>query len=188
MRVRQTPLNLELTLRKDTANTKEIRGLINLRLIDSAGMEWRSNIASVGEEMVYSFQPNYFAQSKRLTLKADGLYMYNKGKKIVIDTQKRIVLEAPDSRLRLDSPNPALQQDGKDFWILAVTAENLDSIDSQNQGYNLLSETFEDGAGTKHQLVDVGDGYVQYSGAYGRKQNDPILADATPEVSATANL
>ncbi|QGG57763.1 DUF4179 domain-containing protein [Paenibacillus sp. FSL W8-1187] len=149
---RQTPLQLELKLRKDPANTMEIQGLLNLRLTDESGREWRSTGGFLGDEPVLFFKNGYFQKPKRLTLQADGFYLFAKGQQIVVDTEKRIMLEAPDDRLSMTAPDTSLLQGQLDVSnVLAFRLTGLDERDSLYAYSLLVSSTFTDGSGTKRE-------------------------------------
>ncbi|MGN7454927.1 DUF4179 domain-containing protein [Paenibacillus pasadenensis] len=150
---RQTPLQLELKLRKDPANTMEIRDLLNLRLTDEAGREWRSTMGFLGDEPVMLFQNGYFQKPKRLTLRADGFVMFAKGQQIVVDAERRIVLEAPDDRVSLVSPDTTIQRGQVELSnLLAFRLSGLDERESK-YGYDLVSASFTDGMGRQRQTV-----------------------------------
>ncbi|QJC53480.1 DUF4179 domain-containing protein [Paenibacillus albicereus] len=150
---RQTPLQLELRLHKDSANTMDIRNLLNLRLTDESGREWRSTGGFLGDEPVLFYQNGYFQKPKSLTLRADGFVMFAKGQKIVVDSEKRLVLKAPDDRLSLTAPETSLHHGQLDVSnVLAFRLSGLDERESK-YGYNLVSSTFTDGSGKKWEEV-----------------------------------
>lgn len=153
VRARQTPLQMEITLRKDPANTKEIKGFLHLRLIDGSGKEWINNTGFQGTEfMTLAFQNSYFDSPGRLTLRADGFYMFDKGQKVAVDTEKNQVLKAPDSRLRMGGSSSHSQHNQSDYQVMALELTALDTNDLHYIGYNMLSKTFTDGQGVVHRL------------------------------------
>ncbi|SDT11861.1 protein of unknown function [Paenibacillaceae bacterium GAS479] len=155
VRARQSPLIMELIVRKDKANTKEIPGFVNLRLQDDSGRSWLSGITFTGDEMSLFFKNGYFQKPKRLTLLADGLFMFEKDQKVVVDLEKNIMLEASDDRLSLGTVDPRFQTDGDDFSTFAITLTGLDEIDQLRRGINILSNDFTDANGTVHALAEV---------------------------------
>ncbi|SIR52670.1 protein of unknown function [Paenibacillus sp. RU4T] len=153
VRARQTPLQMEITLRKDSANTKEIKGFLNLRLIDGTGKQWIDNTGFLGNEiMSLAFQNSYFDSPGKLTLLADGFYMFDKGQKVVVDTEKKQVLQAPDSRLKIGGSS-SIQDNRSDYQVMALELTALDPNDRHYIGYNMLSNTFTDGQGAVHKIA-----------------------------------
>ncbi|MCM3749199.1 DUF4179 domain-containing protein [Paenibacillus pasadenensis] len=159
VRARQTPLQMELIVRKDKSNTKQIKGLINLRLQDETGRDWRSAIGLTGDEMSLFFQNGYFQTPKQLTLLADGFFMFDKGQKVVLDLDQGVVLEAPDERLLLDSIDPFYKREGSGSANLAVSLTNLDEVEQLWAAYNIFSNEFTDAAGNTHSFA-VADGDI----------------------------
>lgn len=163
VRARQTPLQLELIVRKDKSNTKQIKGLINLRLRDETGRDWRSVIGLTGDEMNLFFQNGYFQTPKQLTLLADGFFMFDKGQKVVLDLDQGVLLEAPDERLRLDSIDPFYKREGRGSANLAVSLTELDKVEQIWGSYNIFSNEFTDAAGNTHSFAVVNGDISSYT-------------------------
>ncbi|OXM13873.1 DUF4179 domain-containing protein [Paenibacillus herberti] len=183
VRARQSPLILELIVRKDKTNTKEIPGFVNLRLQDDSGRSWSSGITFIGDEMSLFFKNGYFQKPKRLTLLADGLFMFQKGQKVVVDLEKNIMLEAPDDRLSLGTVDPRFQRDGDDFRTFAITLTGLDEIDQLRRGGNILSYNFIDANGAVHPRAEVNGTFTT---SLSRQDNEtsmyyPILRKKYPQ-------
>ncbi|MEK5037406.1 DUF4179 domain-containing protein [Sporosarcina sp. FSL K6-3457] len=97
-----SPIKVSVHIRVDPANTKEILGYEDFRLVDGKGETWSAitnglTASGIDEyERVYYLQSNYFEQAKGLTLMFNKLQAIDKDEAyVVIDTDKGIILEQP---------------------------------------------------------------------------------------------
>lgn len=98
-----TPLQVSVTFKGDSDNTKRLNDFIDLELVDDRGRSYRTNsgMGDLDTEIVRHFQSSYFQKPKSLTLRAKGLLMSERGMKVVVDTQQEKLIAAPDDRLKL---------------------------------------------------------------------------------------
>ncbi|REK74134.1 DUF4179 domain-containing protein [Paenibacillus paeoniae] len=102
-KVRITPLQVTVDFKEDPLNTKELIDLIDVRLIDDKGRSYTSStgMGSLENSMRKYYQLNSFQKIKSLTLVATGVFMNDRNMKVVIDTEKKQLISAPDERLSL---------------------------------------------------------------------------------------
>jgi len=150
--VRVSPLQMALKVRYAPENSNQVTGFMGMTIKDERGKEWSWGSAyHLSEhEVSYHFNSQYFKRPKKLMLKADGIYLVPKGKKIIINTEEKVIITAPDSRLSLvDVTNK------KDHQLLEFVIRDLDETDKKVMSFNLLSQVFTDGLGNTHKLAEV---------------------------------
>jgi hypothetical protein len=145
------PTQTEVTIQFDPVNTKRIFDFDQLRLVDEKGQTfafWGNGVPSRpdGENrVVYNLESYYFAEPQKLYLKADGIRALEKENlQVIIDAKKGTLIQAPDSRLRLE----ALRQNGNvvgmDF-LLAVEQQD------ENRFISFMHE-LKDDRGNEYEL------------------------------------
>lgn len=98
-----TPLQVTIEFASDPTNSKRINEFIDLQLVDERGVSYKSitGFGKMDEGMMKHFQLSAFDQPMRLTLKANGVLLSDRGMKLVIDTEKKQIVSAPDENLHL---------------------------------------------------------------------------------------
>ncbi|WP_270167448.1 DUF4179 domain-containing protein [Paenibacillus sp. SYP-B4298] len=158
------PLRILLKLRFPEENSHIVHGFIKLRLVDDQGNELVSSMASGGDVREYYFQSSYFMASNSLTLRAEGLYYTDKQMSpLVIDTEKGLLLQAPDNRIHLDTV-----EEREDHTELVFKLSGLDETDQMWSYGDALADEFTDASG---EVFDESDqGFSWASGGTGQPQ------------------
>ncbi|MCQ6562213.1 DUF4179 domain-containing protein [Paenibacillus mendelii] len=147
-----SPLQLEVVVRDDPANSSRVKGFIRMVIEDERGESWRwTNSYGLPEGgRVYHFESNYFNRPKQLMIKADGIFTVAKESKLIVDTEKKKIIEAPDGRVILEAV------EGKeDHQLLTFSIGQLDEVELINASYNLVGSKFTDGTGKQHELASI---------------------------------
>lgn len=98
-------------------------------------------------DMTYFFNSNLLDEPDSLILKADGLFAVDPDKmKVVVDTEQRSVLSAPDDNIKFGS-----YTDSTEGHTLTLVYEESNE---EYRGNVNISNTFIDGEGNKHELDD----------------------------------
>jgi len=149
---RVSPLQMALKVRYAPENSKRVTGFMGMTIKDERGEEWSwgSSYHLSEHEVSYNFNSHYFKRPKKLLLKADGIYLFPKDEKVVIDTEKKSIITAPDSRLSLVQVT-----NKKDHQLLEFLLSDLDEMDKRNMTSDLLGQVFTDGLGNMHKLAEV---------------------------------
>jgi len=149
---RVSPLQMTLKVRYAPENSNKVTGFMGMTIKDERGKEWSWGSAYYlsEHEVSYRFNSQYFKRPKKLMLKADGVYLVPKREKVVVDTEKKTIIKAPDSRLSL-----AQVSNKKDHQLLEFLLRDLDEKDKKVMSFNLLSQVFTDGLGKTHKLAEV---------------------------------
>ncbi|MHA6482095.1 DUF4179 domain-containing protein [Paenibacillus sp. strain BS8-2] len=100
-----TPLQVSVNFKTDPNHAKRMNGFVELELVDERGRVYKesSGMGDLNGEFVRHFQSSSIDKPKSLTLRAKGLLVSERGLEVVIDTEKEILLNAPDDRLQLIS-------------------------------------------------------------------------------------
>lgn len=156
-----TPLQVKLTVVSDPSNEKRSNNFINIALVDEKGRRYTSKggFGELDTEMTYYFQSSYFEQPEELTLVAEGLYLSERYKTFVINTETGETIAAPDQRIALDSTEQTA--DGID---LRIGMSNLDKTDAM-LGYTLFEHkgTFKDAGGKTYPILDRSGVQIEWS-------------------------
>jgi hypothetical protein len=156
-----TPLQVKVTLVSDPSNEKRSNSLINMALVDEKGRRYTSKggFGELDTELTFHFHSSYFKQPKKLTLVADGLYLSERNKTFVINTETGETVTAPDQRIGLDSIEKTA--DGID---LRIGMSNLDRTDAM-LGYTFFEHkgTFKDAGGKTYPILDRSGVQIEWS-------------------------
>ncbi|RJE82826.1 DUF4179 domain-containing protein [Paenibacillus sp. 1011MAR3C5] len=98
-----TPLQVTVDFKSPSSNSKQLIDLIDLRLVDERGRSYTSQtgIGDLDTTLRKHFQVGSFNKAKSLTMVAKGVLMSDRNLKVVIDTEKELMISAPDERLSL---------------------------------------------------------------------------------------
>ncbi|WP_337104384.1 DUF4179 domain-containing protein [Paenibacillus sp. YIM B09110] len=156
-----TPLQVRVIVEADPSNSLQINGLIDAVLKDEKGRiyKWKTGMGDYRTEMVYHFQSSYFSKPKKLTFKADGVYMSDRDRLFVINTETGRTSETPDNRITYHGK----QEDGNGY-VLQIDMANLDETD-QKLGYAFLEHqgSFADASGKTYNLLDKDGTQIKWS-------------------------
>lgn len=156
-----TPLQVKLTIVSDPANEKRSNSFINMALVDEKGRRYMSKggFGELDTEMTIHFQSSYFEQPKELTLVAEGLYLSERNKTFVINTETGQTIAAPDQGIALESMEQTA--DGID---LRIGMADLDETDT-GLGYTFFEHkgTFKDAGGKTYSILDRSGAQIEWS-------------------------
>jgi hypothetical protein len=132
-----------------------------MALVDEKGRRYTSKggFGELDTELTFHFHSSYFKQPKKLTLVADGLYLSERNKTFVINTETGETVTAPDQRIGLDSIEKTA--DGID---LRIGMSNLDRTDAM-LGYTFFEHkgTFKDAGGKTYPILDRSGVQIEWS-------------------------
>lgn len=141
------PLNIELHIQFDPNNRRDLISVADMRFVDEKGNEMRRTHNSGPEDgkQVLYFESSYFHKPKHLWLEGELFRALEKDKMdLIIDTNKKQILQAPDEKIKIKSINRA--------GSATEIAFELDGIDpDDNMLYSLLSPNYIDGDGRQYQ-------------------------------------
>jgi len=151
-----SPLNIDIEVTFDPTNAKQIFGVSGFKLTDEKGKEliYTGGFGPSGNRTNLHFQSNYFSRPKKLTLHGGTIYVYDKDperRKVVIDTERLQILQAPDGRLKAEGFSTTASDDYDD---LLLSLNDLDETHMQFVGYAILEPTFVDASGVTHQMAE----------------------------------
>ncbi len=144
-----SPLTIKIEARFAKSNTMKIFGGGDMKLVDDTGKEWSVPSMSSGtndpDRTLFTFQSSYFRKPQALYLTGTWLRALDKDKnEIVIDTEKGLLLKAPDDKVTLLEST----ESGGELQLRF----NLDTgRKDDNMSYNLLDGSFMDGSGSWHE-------------------------------------
>ncbi len=146
-----SPLRVSLYLDYDEANSMQIFGPGDIRLIDDQGTEWKQYLGNmVKDHPVYHFVSPYFNQPKSLHIEGSWFRALDRNKmQVKVDTAKREVLQAPDNRLSLHDVVRGAADTKLDFELRDVAEEDY-------MMYTLFESEFRDADGHAHKMADRG--------------------------------
>ncbi|MFF2889527.1 DUF4179 domain-containing protein [Paenibacillus sp. NPDC057967] len=151
-----TPLQVTVDFEGDPANQKRLVDFIDLRLVDERGRSYatQAGMGDLDSSLRRHFQIGAFEKVKSLTLVARGLMMNDRDMKVVIDTDKKLMISAPDERLSLGEVN--MWHDGIDLRFDMRLSTPLDG--ASYGGYRLFEYggTFRDASGQSYP-IEYGD-------------------------------
>jgi len=151
-----TPLQVTVDFEGDPDNQKRLVDFIDLRLVDDRGRSYatQSGMGELEGSLRRHFQIGAFEKVKSLTLTARGLMMNDRDLKVVIDTDKKLLISAPDERLSLGEAN--MRKDGIDLRFDMRLNTPIDG--ASYGGYRLFQYggTFRDASG-KAYPIEYGD-------------------------------
>ncbi|MFC5701490.1 DUF4179 domain-containing protein [Cohnella faecalis] len=144
------PLQTEIHIEYDEKNAKQVFDAGDIKLVDDKGEQWRftSGGGGVGEnrDIVY-FESNYFRKPKELYVEGSWFRALDKNnREIVIDTERGVLLKAPDDQLRLEVSKQA-NGDAQLKLMLNLPLED-------HMGYTLLDQSFKDATDKEFRLSD----------------------------------
>ncbi|GIO29028.1 MULTISPECIES: DUF4179 domain-containing protein [Paenibacillus] len=176
--VQFTPLNAYVDLEYDKSNDKQIFKLLNPVLIGKSGDETKKvyypdTMFSDDTKVTLVFKTNEFDRLDRTDLKIAGMAALDKNKmKIVVDLNKKQIIEAPDTHIQIIEPdNPA----GAGEILFHFKLEKAQAAESFGMW---LEDSFTDANGVKHKrlspenikqgghLVSTADDYTEDYNAY----------------------
>ncbi|RJX40334.1 DUF4179 domain-containing protein [Paenibacillus pinisoli] len=151
-----TPLQVTVDFEGDPANQKRLVDFIDLRLVDDRGRSYatQSGMGDLEGSLRRHFQIGAFEKVKSLTLTARGLMMNDRDLKVVIDTDQKLLISAPDERLSLGEAN--MRKDGIDLRFDMRLNTPIEG--ASYGGYRLFQYggTFRDASG-KAYPIEYGD-------------------------------
>ncbi|MFC7680487.1 DUF4179 domain-containing protein [Paenibacillus sp. GCM10028914] len=169
-----SPAGIVLKGNVDIGNNMRVSGLWNVYLDSTKNGESTQLMSPMNfgpdekGDMTYFFNSNLLDEIDSLILKADGLYAVDPDKmKVVVDTEQKIVLSAPDDNIKFGS-----YTDSKEGHTLTLVYEESDE---QHRGSVSISNEFIDGKGNKHKMDDSSQGVRSTSTSNetgGRKTTD----------------
>lgn len=151
--VQFTPLNTYVDLEYDRSNGKQIFKLLNPVLIGRSGdkiqkVYYPDTMFSDETKVTLVFKTNTFDQLDRTELKVAGVAALDKDKmKIVVDLNKKEIIEAPDDHIQIIEPEgPA----GAGEILFHFKLEKAQAAES----FGLwLEDSFTDAEGVKHKRL-----------------------------------
>jgi|GEM_PF-498349 len=146
-----SPLRVSLYLDYDEANSKQVYGPGDIRLIDDQGTEWKQYLGNMTKDHpVYHFESPYFNQPKSLHIEGSWFRALDRNKmQVKVDTITREVLQAPDNRLSLHDVVRGAADTKLDFELRDVAEED-------NMMYMLFEPEFRDADGRVYTMSDHG--------------------------------
>lgn len=159
IKVRQllyTPLQTYVDLEYDSANEKQIFNMINPVLIGKSGdqsekLYYPIKMFNDESKTTLVYKCSKLERPDTASLKIFGIGAVNKEKlKLVIDLQKKEILEAPDNLLRIVPPEPDEKQGAGEIY-LERTLEHAQVADSRSMW---LDDSFTDAKGEKHKQLN----------------------------------
>ncbi|WP_164779702.1 DUF4179 domain-containing protein [Paenibacillus kobensis] len=150
-----TPMQASVFIQGAPGNTKKTNSLKGLALEDEKGRRWTSSngLGAIDEDGIQeNFYSSYFEKPKHLTLVAEGAQQNERGKKLVVDTEKLLTLETPDQRLKLKQIEPDI--DGNSIKIV-FEVSNLSEAEGTYMYYLFnQSKPFTDGSGKSYSFTE----------------------------------
>ncbi|WP_148497827.1 DUF5643 domain-containing protein [Paenibacillus senegalensis] len=145
-----TPLQTTLVTEYAADNSKEINGLIDLKLTDGQGREHYSfgSVGSLTGVMEHFFQGYFTSHLEKLSVSWAGIQATEKNQHIVVDLKRQRLLQAPDERLALHDVRTI-----GDEWKLSFRLSELNERERQRT-YTLIGSNFRDGAGEEYSLSE----------------------------------
>ncbi|MBH5320851.1 DUF4179 domain-containing protein [Paenibacillus sp. GSMTC-2017] len=115
-----TPLQVSITFEGDATNVKRVNDFIDLELVDDRGRTYKTNMGSgyLDTGITRHFQSAYFHKPKSLKLIAKGVKLSERDLTVVIDTEKKVALSVPDSKLQLSNIYTSDQYIDLEFKLL----------------------------------------------------------------------
>lgn len=158
IKVRQllyTPLQTYVDLEYDPANEKQVFNLINPVLIGKSGDQsekiyYPTEISTNESKMTLVYRHSRLEQPDKASLKVFGISAVNKDQlKLVIDLQKKEIVEAPDDLLRIIAPEPG-EKSGEGEIFLERKLEHVQAAESFDMS---LDDSFTDANGETHKRL-----------------------------------
>lgn len=160
------PTRIFIEVQADDRNSKQVFSAGDIQLVDEKGEVWRS-IGSSGmihDKAVLFFESSYFHKPKKLYVEGSWFRALDKDKMdVVIDTERKLLIQAPDAALKLKSISPF----GKSYTKLTLAIEVDPEIDDI-MGYSVLDNKFKDASGTEYNMADIGGGVLSGSSGMGK--------------------
>lgn len=166
-----TPLQVSITFKGDPNNKKRLNDFIDLELVDDRGRSYQTN-SGMGEldtEIVRHFQSAYFQKPKSLTLTSKGLLLSDRDLQIVVDTETKRLISAPDSKIRLADVTTSGEHLNLKFELL-----QNEEPDEVTRGYTLFEYegTVRDASGQSYPL-SYGDSKKENFGSFSSGKEFP---------------
>ncbi|MFU1794527.1 DUF4179 domain-containing protein [Paenibacillus azoreducens] len=158
IKVRQllyTPLQTYVDLEYDPANEKQVFNLINPVLIGKSGDQsekiyYPTEILKDKSQTTLLYKRSRLEQPDKASLKVFGISAVNKDQlKLVIDLQKKEIVEAPDDLLRIIAPEPG-EKSGAGEIFLERKLEHVQVAESFDMS---LDDSFTDANGETHKRL-----------------------------------
>lgn len=141
-----SPLQMTLEVKYDPDNTHQILGHTGIYLQDE-NEEKYSYIGSTGlsgDHRFLYFQGKALQSSKQLILIGEFVeVMDKKQSRLVVDTERGIIIEAPDERIQLESVTPT-----EEYVEVEMSLNGLDEVESRTFYSVMLKNRFSDGDGS----------------------------------------
>ncbi|WP_274363763.1 DUF4179 domain-containing protein [Paenibacillus thermotolerans] len=154
------PTQIAVEVEFDPDNAKKIFSFVDLTLVGDQGETYQNFGSSMSEnKLTLFFQGSSFSIPKSLTMKGSRLRALDKDKlELVVDTDNKELLKAPDDRVRLNGIKTASGQKDLSFTLSGIARED-------NMLYSLAETEFTDGsgatfnvgAGGMYSSTDMGD-------------------------------
>ncbi|WP_426454467.1 DUF4179 domain-containing protein [Paenibacillus sp. S-38] len=146
-----TPLQAEVLLKYEEANTKQIFSPVDMRLTDDEGGEWREigSTSSGTDGDLIRFESTYFSKPKDLYLEGRMFRALAKeDMSIVVDTNTGELQRAPDDKLAFGGM-------GREEGGIAKLTFRVQGLAEEDHmvGYNILGQRFQDAQGSEYELV-----------------------------------
>lgn len=171
-----TPLNTYVDLEYDQANEKQIYKLLNPVLIGKRGehvekLYYPQSILRDDPKVTLVYKSSQLDQLGTLSLKTFGIAAVKKDKlKIVVDLNKKLIIEAPDDHLQMFDSDP-VSGSGEVYFLRKL--ENAQAAESFGMW---LEESFTDATGVEHSRLSP-EG-IGHSGLI-KSLKDDIIEDQT---------
>jgi hypothetical protein len=160
------PTRIAVEVQADPRNSKQVFSAGDIRLVDEKGEVWKSFGSSgmIHDKAVLYFESSYFHKPKKLYVEGSWFRALDKDKMdVVIDTERGLLIKAPDSALKLKSISPY----GKSYTKLTLSIAVNREIDDM-MGYSVLDNKFKDASGKEFDMANIGSGVISgSSGLFG---------------------
>ncbi len=147
------PTKIALDIKYDPNNTQQIFGFDDLRLVDEKGGTWAtisdgfSSSSKSDDHVVVYLESNYFAEPKKLFLKASGIRALEKTKlDVVVDLNRRSLIKSPSPRLQLKEVRTQGDAVGLDFEL------EKDVVLDNRKSYSYFHHEALDSAGNRYEF------------------------------------
>ncbi|TFE19423.1 DUF4179 domain-containing protein [Cohnella luojiensis] len=165
------PLKIAVDVEVDESNSKQVFGPADIRMTDEEGGVWKTfmTFGDFRSKTTIYFESNYFRKPMELYLEGEWFRALDKSKMdIVIDTDKRKLLQAPDGFLKLKSVTPFGKY--KKITLQLAAKEKTAGM----WGYNVISGDFIDASGKAYKQAYIPGGTVVSTSSTGEKNEQEM--------------